>query len=264
MGVMNLTPDSFSDGDPNLNINKLDSFFHSENIDIYDLGAHSTAPFNSHISIEEELKRFEKSVKKIDQENLMNKICSLDTYRIDVYDSLIRHFNILPIFNDVSGCIDDQLIEYLKSNPDITYIYSHNFVKDRVDTIHHMDYCIESHDIVSDIADYFFSGLSILKKNNIKNKIILDPCFGFSKSFEQNISLAHNLQSLCELFPANYDWVIGVSKKSFLRKIMNDLKWTDPFKASEYLHRSLLLNFSKINRNLIFRVHHSSIAANLF
>ncbi len=263
MGVINITPNSFSDGNLynsfDLLRKKLQNFPKSI---IWDVGAESTAPFNDPIGIEEERKRLELSFDLLDE--FRPQKISLDTYRGECafwYFKELRRLGFKDdqfIWNDVSGQWDESVLDFLDLFSDSTYIYSHNLAPMRSLTSNHMDY-VREEDIISGLKKFF-------SKNKLDPKNIwLDPCFGFSKSFEQNCQLLHNFSEVFDHF-SDFTWVIGISKKSFLRRFLEeispcDLDKEEKLNKSEWLHLLFVRKFiedwrlSANAKPLVFRVH---------
>ncbi len=266
MGVMNLTPDSFSDGDQNNSLNDVKTNFENliqEGADIIDIGAHSTAPFNKKIGRNEEWNRIRPFLEYFKDNSQF--LFSLDTYRTEVFRMFQDQIRTPTIFNDVSGSLDNELLEVLKQFPNSPYVFCHNRVGNREQTIDHMKYVFKgsNEEFLNDLINYFQSALEWFDKNNIKNPLILDPTFGFSKTYEQNMFLLNSLEKVIMKFSGQHRWLIGISRKSFLRKKMSEVNGDKQFENSEYLHRYLLNNFSTLNQKFIFRVHSPSISIGL-
>lgn len=244
MGVINITPNSFSDGGKNLapetillNCQKMAKLGAS----CFDLGAESTAPFNDKVSLELELGRFKENLFPVLGDILkLKRTISIDTYKPAVFSALAEEIYRIDsktnlIWNDVSGSVDPSLKETLKEYPDCTYVLSHNLAPRRELTSDHMDYLEEELDLRS-----FFE--SRLAKLAFHQKILLDPCFGFSKDFNQNWELILKLPELVASFENG--WVLGLSKKSFLRSAGQKL--TDERAIfTEILHLGILLNWQE-------------------
>lgn len=250
MGVINLTPDSFSDGKRAYSYPWWQDVF-----DIYDIGAESTAPFNQAITENEELDRLEKHLFPL-KEKLRGKVLSLDSYKINTMKVFLKEFKGFSIIlNDVSGKLEDQYLKILKDNPKVLFVLSHNLAPSRELTSNHMDYTqVES----LNLKDYFLDKLLILKKESLSNRVIFDPCFGFSKTTQQNIKLLKNLPRLIRSFDSDIPWLVGISRKRFLRESLEmDMRQkVNQIKVDQL--QSILL--SKLmdqlpKRKLIMRVH---------
>jgi dihydropteroate synthase len=256
MGVLNVTPNSFSDGALYTNEDALITQFNHLNsfCEIIDIGAESTAPMNNAIDAGEELARFEESFECLIHQ-APPKAISLDTYKPEVfYEVYLWLKKYWPktkvIWNDVSGKVDDECLSLLKECPDISYVLCHNLAPQRHLTNSHMDYTLGQFNIMPEVIEYFKE-----RVHSIENHLILDLCFGFSKSREQNYRLLSHLHHFLNEF-SDYEHLIGISRKSFLR--------FDPIKDSkgEYNQNHLdglqgmLLNYLNLNGpQFIYRVH---------
>lgn len=214
VGILNVTPDSFSDGGKFLNKNSaveqglklLD-----EGADILDIGGESSRPGAEQITVEEELER----VIPVIQEILRLKpdsIISIDTTKsIVAKDALSRGVKIV---NDISSAgFDDQMLSVVKQF-DAALVLMH--MKGKPKTMQN-DPLYE--DVVSEVYDYLTEKVETAKKAGIK-KIIVDPGIGFGKRVNDNYELIKRLNEFKCIGPPI---LIGVSKKSFLGKSL-DLK----------------------------------------
>jgi len=216
MGVLNLTPDSFSDGGEFNKGNKglrhaLEMFNSGANI--IDIGGESTRPGSKAIDNKTEWKRIERLIKLIG-----NKIpISLDTRKSEVMKKGITHG--VRIINDVSGLdYDTETINVLKK-------YKTPFVLQHSQgTPENMQKKPRYKNELLDIYDFFENKIKFLKKIGIKhNNIIIDPGIGFGKNLKHNINLISNISIFHSLgFPI----LVGNSKKSFIKEIAgkNDTK----------------------------------------
>ena len=261
MGVLNITPNSFSDGDENLSLldveNKLNKLISWANI--IDIGAESTAPFNRAIDSSVELKRFDQFLVPIlEKMSDPETVVSIDTYKIDVFDFVARKIkDYWPksdlVFNDVSGKIDDVLMNYLTSSElDFSYVFCHNLCPTRDESSNHVNHC-EDNLSIEMVKDFFSTGLNKLTKS--KRKIILDPCFGFSKTREQNHMLIKRMPFLLDYF-LDHDFIFGVSKKSFMR-FPKDLDINTDIGRSivQSTEAILLYKLKAYSKRLIIRTH---------
>jgi len=263
MGVINITPNSFSDGNLFNSIESFEPKFNEacSDFDIIDLGAESTAPFNNPVDTSEELARFEDLLFPVLRSSEDNALTlSIDTYKIDVFKKVyIEVKKYWPstqiIFNDVSGKIDEELISILNSDLDFSYVFSHNLAPSRTETNKHMEFLTDE-DIILHMHQYFLNGLGTLA--NFNKKIILDPCFGFSKTRQQNHHLLKNLKHVFEGIDTRYDLMYGISRKSFLR-FPREMDLGDVHNQ-KILDGTQALLFNKLfsdiqNRSIILRVH---------
>ena len=216
MGVLNLTPDSFSDGGKFNTKNKglkhaLEMFNSGANI--IDIGGESTRPGSKAVDNKTEWKRIEKIVKLISKKIPM----SLDTRKSEVMKKGIKYG--VKIINDVSGLdYDPETINVLKKYK-IPFVIQHS-----QGTPEKMQNKPRYKNELLDIFDFFEKKIKSLKKIGIKhNNIIIDPGIGFGKNLKHNMNLIKNISIFHSLgFPI----LVGISKKRFIKEIAgkNDTK----------------------------------------
>ena len=213
MGILNVTPDSFSDGGKYNNIDAAlaqAKKLIAEGADIIDVGGESTRPGHTQISSEEEIKRVVPVIEKLSRE--LDIIISIDTYKYDVAEEAIKAG--AHIINDIWGLQYDngEMAELVKKY-DIPIIVMHN----QNDEIYKKD-------IMLTLREFFEKTYKILDKYEIdRNKIILDPGLGFGKNVEQNIEVLSRLNELKDMGPI----LLGASKKRFIGKLLNDLPFDE-------------------------------------
>jgi len=268
MGVINITPNSFSDAISNLHhsaelIKKLNQFKKIPAL-IFDFGFESSAPMNSAITSHQERIRFDLFFEMIKEVDLGGQWISFDTYRPENYLYFEERFKSRYhdcgfIFNDVSGVLDAPLFDLLKSKKgqqDFYYLYCSTHIPSRDQTLSHMEFQREGN-MLEMTATHFKNGFQKLAAIGMNQQLILDPGFGFSKSFEQNWDLIRHFDELVlSLKDAGIvcPWLIGLSKKSFLRKVQPASH--DPFGDAEILHAKIIKEFIvKNSGHLIFRAH---------
>lgn len=264
LGVVNATPNSFSDGHRNLDndfqIGQLEKFQQAK----YglDIGAESTAPFNESISFKQEWQRLDEYISQHLDRLKAFKTISIDTYKVETMEEFMHsyghHFSEV-IWNDVSGAIDKEGLALLKKYPKMRYILCHNLAPKRSLANYHMDYLNENLDFNS-IREFFNLKIAFLNEHNFDmDRLILDPCFGFSKTLNQNLELLENIHKIQDI---HENWLIGISKKSFLQHLVrlegNEDEMTDIHTASEKFHWKYLKRLkTRLNgvKQLYFRVH---------
>lgn len=270
MGVMNLTPDSFSDGGKLNSLKSVEKTFIKmlQWAHVIDLGAESTAPFNDPIDVLAEFKRFETYFFPLLQKLKDPKTTiSIDTYKPELFYEIylvIKHFwpETKLIFNDVSGKIDDELIDLLSDDSlDFEYVYSHNLCPSRALTSEHIKYCEidESIEYLRMVVQYFRNGLEILKP--IPKRIWIDPCFGFSKTRAQNHLLLKHFKTFLMQLAWDVPVVYGVSRKSFLRVPQTlDAKDPENQKVLDQMQSILIYDLirDELPKDFLFRVHDNS------
>jgi dihydropteroate synthase len=212
MGILNVTPDSFSDGGKYFSVPEAVEYavnMIEEGTDIIDVGGESTRPGAETISIDEELSRVIPVIEKIRKEN-PEILISVDTTKSKVADeALCSGANIV---NDISGLTFDLGMADVVKKHDAGLVLMH--IKGNPQTMQQNPYY---EDVVCEVYDFLSNQIKYLKKNGIKN-IFIDPGIGFGKRLEDNFELINRLEEFKSLgFPI----LMGVSKKSFLGKSLN-------------------------------------------
>lgn len=213
MGILNVTPDSFSDGGKYNNLEaaiKQAERLISEGADIIDIGGESTRPGHTQISSEEEIKRVVPIIKKIKEK--FNILISVDTYKYEVAkEALIAGADIV---NDIWGLqYDNGEMAKLVKEFNVPLIAMHNQNNE-----------LYSKDIMAVLKEFFEKTYKIAEKFGIdKDKIILDPGLGFGKNADHNIEIMSRLDELCAIAPI----LLGASKKRFIGKLLNDLPFDE-------------------------------------
>jgi dihydropteroate synthase len=260
MGVMNLTPDSFSENTQTQTFPELISSY--EPFDILDIGAESTAPSNKAISEAEELKRFDQYWDQIFAHKKFQMI-SIDTYKPEVFKACYRKIksfdsSIKIIWNDISGKLDHEFFDVVTElHGDFTYIVGHNLALTRKDSSSHADFIPISLNL-DQLKFYFEAHIRTLV--DLKLPFMIDPLPGFSKSREQNHFLLKEFHQLLNSF--DYPFVWAISRKSFLRfpREMDPKLIANKKKIDELMG---LLTFDLLkrvnNKTIILRVHDDSL-----
>ncbi|MDO9181032.1 MAG: dihydropteroate synthase [Bacteriovorax sp.] len=279
MGVINITPNSFSDPKLYLNtdtlIKTLNKFLANSSL-AFDFGFESTAPMNQAISLIDERARFDLFFEQVKELDFSGHWISFDTYKPQNFlyfeeQFKSRYNNCGFIFNDVSGVLDEEVIALLKSKKNqenFYYIFSSTHIPKRENVLKHMLY-LETRDIIESSFESFTNGFEKLNAIGFKDKIIFDPCFGFSKSYDQNWELLNRFDELLknlELQNITVPWLIGISKKSFLRQSLSEAvdPTRDLYKDSELIHAEIISDLiSKKLGHLIFRVHEPDVVTSV-
>ncbi len=211
MGVLNVTPDSFSDGGrfstkdaAIIQANKLKE----DGADILDIGGESTRPGADPVSLQEELDRTIPVVEQISK--TLDILISIDTYKSKVADEAMK--SGAHIINDISGLDFDPDMVKTAAKHDAALVVMHikGTPKDmQVDP--HYD------DPVAEIMAFLSNSVKKAAMNGV-HKIIIDPGLGFGKRFEDNFLILKNVDRLSAL---GYPVLIGSSRKSYLGKLFN-------------------------------------------
>jgi len=214
MGILNVTPDSFSDGGRFFDPEK--AIRHARNMadagaDIIDIGGESTRPYADKVSLEEELKRVVPVIEAVAQE--VNVPISVDTVKSVVAEKSIRAGAL--IINDISSLSDPEMAGVVKdTGVPIVLMHMQGTPRDMQDN---PDY----HDVVADVCRYFKTKTAEAINLGISTKkLILDPGIGFGKTVNHNLRLINQLDQLKQL---GYPVLMGASRKSFIRKTLEPL-----------------------------------------
>jgi len=211
MGVLNLTPDSFSDGGKFNSLGK--GINHAkkllkEGVDIIDIGGESTRPGSQTVNSIQEWNRIKKILKKLKYFNT-----SLDTRKADIMQ---KGINLgVSLINDVSGLsFDKNSIKILKKYK-TPFVLQHSRGTPDI-----MQKNPKYKNVVLDIYDYFEDKIKFLRKNGIlHNKIILDPGIGFGKNLKHNVMLLQNISIFHSL---GLPIMLGISRKRFIGDIAEE------------------------------------------
>lgn len=206
MGILNITPDSFSDGGK---YNKIDkALLHCEEMisqgaDIIDIGGESTRPGHKVITSEEEKKRVIPVIKEIKKR--FDIPISIDTYKSTVAKAAIEVG--ADIVNDIWGLKADKDMAELVKKSDVVCIITHNSSSGIYN------------DFLNDVIKELNESINIAKNIGIsQNKIIIDPGIGFGKSYENNIEITKNIDLLVKL---GYPVLYAASRKSMIGNTLN-------------------------------------------
>ena len=211
MGILNVTPDSFSDGG---RYNEMDkALLHCEQMladgtDFIDIGGCSTRPNNAIATEQEEMERVIPILKAI-RKAFPSVLVSIDTFRQHVAEACVAEG--ADVINDISGGLfDDDMLPYIGQHH-IPYILMH--CVGTPETMH--QYALEG-DIHQTVYDFFAQQCAVLEAYGTQ-QIILDPGIGFGKSLEANYQL------ISDLHRYRYDnlpILIGISRKSLINKVL--------------------------------------------
>ncbi len=213
MGILNATPDSFSDGGQ---FNNIDAAVNQgkqmidDGADIIDIGGESTRPGSERVSVEEQIERVVHIINAINETKPEHVEISIDTTRSKVAEAALNAG--ASIVNDVSGGNDDPDIINLCADKDCPYIIMH-----MLGTPETMQNDPVYNDVVSDIKKFLETRIEDCIKAGVdKNNIVIDPGIGFGKTREHNLVLLKNLKTFVE---TGYAVLLGTSRKRFMGSI---------------------------------------------
>ena len=213
MGILNVTPDSFSDG--GMFFDKKTAVdqgirLADEGADIIDVGGESTRPRAEPVSLEEELKRVIPVIRELAGE--VDVPISIDTYKSEVAREAIEAG--ASIINDISGLRFDDRMAGLAAETGVALVVMHIKGTPR-------DMQVDPHydDLLKEIGEYLSRSIEIAVEAGVKKEnVIIDPGIGFGKRIEDNFILIKNLEYFRAL---GQPLLIGPSRKSFLWKTLN-------------------------------------------
>jgi len=217
MGILNVTPDSFSDGDQYTTIEKATTWAKTmleEGADIIDVGGESSRPGSKPITQEEEMERILPTIKTIRQKLGNDFLLSVDTYKSEVAEGALS--NGADLVNSMGGFMFDKgLVDVVKKYKCQIVIYH---IKGIPKTMQYE--ASESSDIIQELEAFFTKQIRIGTKAGIsKDQFIIDPGIGFGKTLKQNLEI---IKRLGELKDSKLPILIGVSRKSHLGKILEE------------------------------------------
>ncbi|OCA73056.1 dihydropteroate synthase [Chryseobacterium arthrosphaerae] len=238
MGILNLTPDSFSDGGKFNNENaalKQTEKLLKDGAEIIDIGPQSTRPHAKFLSSEEEINRIGNVISGIKKE-FPEALISLDTF----YAATVR-FGFsegIDIVNDISGGQYDTEMFDTVAETKLPYILMH--INPSYETMHEK---IKFEDITLEVNRYFSGKVNLLREKGVKD-IILDPGFGFGKTVEDQMKMISEVEYLGF---GRLPLLIGISRKSFIYKPLGKSP-LDINEETQKLHLKVLEQGAKILR----------------
>ena len=206
MGILNVTPDSFSDGGK---YNRLDqALIHAEKLvhdgaDVIDVGGESTRPGYTPVSVEEELRRTIPVIETLSKK--LNCPISIDTSKSEVAKAAIEAG--ASMINDIWGAKQDPQIAKVAADYQVPIVLMHNRRK------------AEYHSLMEEIQADLLASVQIALDHGVeKENIILDPGIGFAKDLEQNLMVMRNLDQIVGM---GYPVLLGTSRKSMIGKVLD-------------------------------------------
>ena len=201
MGILNVTPDSFSDGGSYTSIDKAmeqTEKMIQQGADIIDVGGESTRPVHVQIGDEEEIKRVVPVIREIKKK--FDIPVSIDTYKSAVAKAALEAG--ADLLNDIWGFRYDEKMAELAAEYDVPVCLMHN--RDNLDY----------DDFMEDVKKDLQISLDIAEKYGVKKEnIMLDPGVGFGKTYEQNLMVMNHLEEIVDM---GYPVLLGTSRKSVI------------------------------------------------
>lgn len=206
MGILNVTPDSFSDGGK---FNEIEAAVAQakklveDGADIIDIGGESTRPGAEYVTEEEEIKRVVPIIKAIKEQ--LDVIISIDTYKSKTAEEAVKAG--ADIINDIWGAKYDKNIAKVAAKYNVPIILMHNRQPKPYENL--------MKDVVADLQESIDIAIEAgVKKENI----ILDPGIGFAKTYEENLIVMNNCEIIKEM---GYPVLLGTSRKSMIGLTLN-------------------------------------------
>ncbi|MHC4641045.1 MAG: dihydropteroate synthase [Planctomycetota bacterium] len=218
MGVLNVTPDSFSDGGRFLDIDKAIEHglkMAAEGAAIIDIGAESTRPGAKPVTVDEQIRRVVPVIEALCKK--INVPISIDTNSSDVADAALQAG--AAIINDITALSDERMGE-LAAKQQVPVILMH--IQGTPTT---MQVEPKYEDVVREVLQFLMERAQRAEQFGIpKERIFIDPGFGFGKTLEHNLELLKNIDKFVS---TGYRVLVGTSRKSFIGKITSKEKPSD-------------------------------------
>lgn len=226
MAIMNLTPDSFSDGGSIAGVD--DALRHaerfiSEGADILDIGGESTRPGSSRVAADEEIRRVVPAIAAISKR--FDVPISIDTSKSDVAEAAVAAG--AEIINDISAMRFDARIGKVAAKAKTGLVLMHS--RGEFESMHSQPPVA---DILIEVADTFSCAIAMCDELGIeRDRIVLDVGIGFGKTSEQNLELLAKLDKLTAEF-SDHPLLVGTSRKSFIGKLLGGVPTDDRLNGS--------------------------------
>ena len=212
MGILNVTPDSFSDGGKHTNVSQaLDHALRmvEEGATFIDIGGESTRPGAPDVSLQEELDRTIPVIEAVAKNTAC--VISIDTSKADVMREAVKAG--AGLINDVRALQEPGALQ-VAAEAQVPVCLMHMQGQPRT-----MQQSPEYDDVVNDVGQFLLARTKVCEEAGIANdKILFDPGYGFGKSLEHNYTLVKHLPSLMKL---GYPVLVGMSRKSMIGNLLN-------------------------------------------
>ena len=253
MGILNVTPDSFSDGGKFADVEN--SILHAETMisqgaDIIDIGGESTRPGSEGVPLEEELRRVVPVTAEL-RKRYPTVPLSIDTTKYEVAEKALElgvHF-----INDISGLRFEPRLANLCADFDASLIIMHSIGNPKT-----MQVQPTYHDVVEEVYEFLARQSECAQKKGV-SKIIVDPGLGFGKTLEHNIELVRNLNRFSDLgFPI----LVGASRKSMIGQLLGGIPSEQRVTGTVAVHYECIIRGANVLR--VHDVKESSDSIRIF
>jgi len=253
MGILNVTPDSFSDGGEFLDTDRALAHAEqmiSEGADIIDVGGESTRPGGEPVSFEDEIRRVVPVIEALAKR--VNTPISVDTTKSEVARAALEAG--AAIVNDISALRFDFYVADASARAGAGLVLMHS--RGTPATMHRLPPVAN---VMEEVTSSLRASIHMAERRGVKpESIVIDPGIGFGKSQEQNLELIARLDQLIAAFP-DYPVLIGTSRKSFIGRILADESGAP---ASDRLYGTLATITAAVLKGAhIVRVHDVKAAA---
>lgn len=255
MGILNITPDSFSDGGQFFSVDQALARAEEmigEGADIIDVGGESTRPSGEPVSVEEEIGRVVPVIEALSAR--VSTPISVDTTKSEV--ARVALDAGAAIVNDISALRFDFYVADAVARAGAGLVLMHS--RGTPATMHRMPPVA---DVMEEVVSSMRASIHMAERRGVaRESIVIDPGIGFGKTQEQNLELIARLDELIAAFP-DYPLLIGTSRKSFIGRILADQSGT-PAPASDRLHGTMATITAAVLKGAhIVRVHDVKAAA---
>ncbi len=249
MGVLNITPDSFSDGGKFFTVDDAVTQGYKlfqDGADVIDIGGESTRPFSDAVSAEEEIQRVVPVI-----ERLLERISipiSIDTTKAVVAEHAIKAG--ASMINDISSLRFDPEMADVAADYGVPVILMHMLGNPKT-----MQIEPKYDDLIGQLKAFFENNIDLAEQKGIsRSKLIIDPGIGFGKTFDHNLTLINNLHEFKTL---NVPILIGTSRKAFIRNLLKDEAMEDVHPQSRIVETGTQASVAAavLNGAHIVRVH---------
>jgi dihydropteroate synthase len=255
MGILNVTPDSFSDGGQFLSLDQAVARAEemiAEGADIIDVGGESTRPGGEPVSVEEEIRRVVPVIEALSSR--VSAPLSVDTTKSEVARAALDAG--AAIVNDISALRFDFYVADAAARAGAGLVLMHS--RGTPATMHRMPPVA---DVMEEVVSSLRASIHMAERRGVRpESIVIDPGIGFGKTQEQNLELITRLDELIAAF-RDYPLLIGTSRKSFIGRILADDSGT-PAPAAERIHGTMATITAAVLKGAhIVRVHDVKAAA---
>lgn len=239
MGIINATPDSFSDGGKYIHVARALDRIHimrRDGASIIDIGGESTRPGSDPVSEQEEIDRVIPVLEKATK-TFPDLTYSIDTTKFKVAEEALKVG--AGIINDVSGLQKSPAMAELAAEHEAAYVIMHSQGDPKT-----MQDAPKYDDVIEDLLHFFENKIAFAQSKGVQ-KIIIDPGIGFGKTQEHNLKLLAHLDKFTKI---GVPVLIGASRKSMIGKILDERPADDRLIGTVSVHYDALMKGAKILR----------------